>query len=195
MFERIERPLSEILLWLESKKVFIAKIVPPSVSFTATSSSSSSSVSLSSSVRVDKSKVESKKGEKIEDDKRNGEEINGEERNEERKEERRVEDINSVTHLLNLIDRTRTTTEDIIIEREAEIARQITLKSMLLQQNALDADLRAVTDMQNNTHQTVRPVYTVFNFYLTTSTYDFFFYGKLLSFIFFVLFMIFKLVL
>lgn len=194
MFERIERPLSEILLWLESKKVFIAKIVPPSVSFTATSSSSSSSVSLSSSVRVDKSKVESKKGEKIEEDRkveRNGEEINGEER----KEERRVEDINSVTHLLNLIDRTRTTTEDIIIEREAEIARQITLKSMLLQQNALDADLRAVTDMQNNTHQTVRPVYTVFNFYLTTSTYDFFFYGKLLSFIFFVLFMIFKLVL
>ena len=143
---------------------------------------------------MDKSKVESKKGEKIEEDRkveRNGEEINGEER----KEERRVEDINSVTHLLNLIDRTRTTTEDIIIEREAEIARQITLKSMLLQQNALDADLRAVTDMQNNTHQTVRPVYTVFNFYLTTSTYDFFFYGKLLSFIFFVLFMIFKLVL
>ena len=134
-----------------------------------------------------KSKVENKIGEEIEEDKRNDEEINGDERKEERKEESKgVEDINSVTHLLNLIDRTRTTTEDIIIEREAEISRQITLKSMLLQQNALDADLRAVTNMQTNSHQTVRTVYTVFKSYFTTSSYDFLFDWKLLSVIFFV---------
>ena len=134
-----------------------------------------------------KSKVKNKIGEEIEEDKRNDEEINGDERKEERKEESKgVEDINSVTHLLNLIDRTRTTTEDIIIEREAEISRQITLKSMLLQQNALDADLRTVTNMQTNSHQTVRTVYTVFKSYFTTSSYDFFFDWKLLSVIFFV---------
>lgn len=70
-------------------------------------------------------------------------------------EERKEGDIHSVSHLLNLIDRTRTTTEDIITERESEISRQTTLRTMLMQQSALDADLRAVADMQNNTQQTV----------------------------------------
>ena len=151
MFERIERPLSEILLWLESKRLFITKIVPPSNCFTATSSSA----------KPDNKGVRSKTEEEVEvekmkeEEERMEKEMRGEEEETKEEEERKEGDIHSVSHLLNLIDRTRTTTEDIITERESEISRQSTLRTMLLQQSALDADLRAVTDMQNNAHQTV----------------------------------------
>ena len=156
MFDRIERPLSEILLWLESKKLFVSKIVPPSNCFTATSSSA----------KPDNKGVRSKTDEEVEvemmkeEEERMEKEMRGEEEvkieeEEKTEEERKEEDIHSVSHLLNLIDRTRTTTEDIITERESEISRQTTLRTMLMQQSALDADLRAVADMRNNTQQTV----------------------------------------
>jgi hypothetical protein len=155
VFDRIERPLSEILLWLESKKLFVTKIVPPSNCFTATSSSAKPDnkgvrIKTEEEVEVEKMKEEEERREK---------EMRGEEEEkieeEKTEEERKEGDIHSVSHLLNLIDRTRTTTEDIITERESEISRQTTLRTMLLQQSALDADLRAVADMQTSTHQAV----------------------------------------
>lgn len=53
-------------------------------------------------------------------------------------------DISSVRHLLRLIERTRGTTEEVIIEREREIERQITLKEILLAK----ADLQEVESMR-----------------------------------------------
>jgi hypothetical protein len=155
VFDRIERPLSEILLWLESKKLFVSKIVPPSNCFTATSSSAKSDnkgVRSKSEEEVEVEKMKEEE-ERMEKEMRGEEEVKIEE--EKTEEERKEGDIHSVSHLINLIDRTRTTTEDIITERESEISRQTTLRTMLLQQSALDADLRVVTDMQTNTQQTV----------------------------------------
>jgi hypothetical protein len=57
-------------------------------------------------------------------------------------------DISSVRHLLRLIERTRGTTEEVIMEREKEIERQIALKEILLAK----ADLQDVENMRTGGH-------------------------------------------
>jgi hypothetical protein len=111
IFDKIEHPLSEILLWLESKRTYVTKIVPPMSSYTSPH-------------------IDSRKGLQKPESKAD------------------LADISSVRHLLRLIERTRGTTEEVIIEREKEIERQITLKEILLAK----ADLQEVENMRTGGH-------------------------------------------
>lgn len=105
-FRKIERALSEILLWLESKRIFVNKIVPPISCYSSPDCSASE----------DDPSCRRKRRSDAEKDKI---------------------DINNIDQLLQLIERTRGTTELVIDEREHEITRQTSLvkvKELLLEQ-------------------------------------------------------------
>ena len=110
-FHKIERALSEILLWLESKRIFVTKIVPPISCYSSPDCSVFGDDLLNGGRRHS---VGSAANENI--------------------------DINSIEQVLQLIERTRCTTELVIDEREHEIVRQTSLvkvNELLLEQAKL----------------------------------------------------------
>ena len=107
-FYKIEKALSEILLWLESKRIFVTKIVPPISCYSSPNCSVRGDDILSGGRRHS---VSSAANEDF--------------------------DINSIEQLLQLIERTRCATELVIDEREHEIVRQTSLvkvNELLLEQ-------------------------------------------------------------